>query len=169
MPPILIPPVIEPPVVTPPVVVPPIVQPPVVTPPVVVPPVVLPPVVVPPVVTPPVITPPVVSLPVVNPPVVVAPPVVAPVLPAPLPEMCTIAPDSNLCQVLPPTTPTQPVQAQIQQAANFLITTTLASSSPVAPTTGEIAQSVAKGETAATAPVDATGQKNQLAKKNYCN
>ncbi|MNW14305.1 hypothetical protein D3C71_2124930 [compost metagenome] len=57
----------------------------------------------------------------------------------------------------------------VQQASNEVIKAVQSSAPPLAPTTSEIALSVSKGENSATAPVDATGQKNIPAKKLYCN
>nr|WP_202943811.1 filamentous hemagglutinin N-terminal domain-containing protein [Janthinobacterium sp. Marseille] len=57
-----------------------------------------------------------------NPPVVVPPVVVPPVTPPPSADICTIAPNSALCQVLSPPTASEPVKP-VQQASNEIIKT----------------------------------------------
>ena len=102
-------------VVTPPVSPPPV-NPPPVDPPPVNPPPVNPPPVNPPPVNPPPVNPPPVNPPPVNPP---------PVNPPPTADICTIAPNSALCQVLTPPTasePVKPVDRAVAQVINVINT-----------------------------------------------
>ncbi|UGQ45006.1 two-partner secretion domain-containing protein [Massilia endophytica] len=118
-PPPVSPPPVNPPPVNPPPVNPPPVNPPPVNPPPVNPPPVNPPPVNPPPVNPPPVDPPPVNPPPVNPPPVDPPPVnPPPVNPPPTADICTIAPNSALCQVLSPPTasePEKPVQAATKE------------------------------------------------------
>jgi len=120
-PPPVNPPPVDPPPVNPPPVNPPPVNPPPVDPPPVNPPPVNPPPVDPPPVNPPPVNPPPVDPPPVNPPPVNPPPV----NPPPTADICTIAPNSALCQVLTPPTasePVKPVDRAVAQVINVINT-----------------------------------------------
>ncbi|MGB9988863.1 beta strand repeat-containing protein [Pseudoduganella rhizocola] len=115
------PPPVDPPPANPPPVNPPPVNPPPVNPPPVDPPPVNPPPVNPPPVDPPPVNPPPVNPPPVNPPPVNPPPV----NPPPTADICTIAPNSALCQVLTPPTasePVKPVDRAVAQVINVINT-----------------------------------------------
>lgn len=81
-----------------------------------------------------------------------------PSTPAPPPDMCTIAPNSALCQALAPPTPYEPLNPAIQQPSNVLINSLQALNRLDAITTADIAGSVA-----------ASGTKNDTIKKTFCN
>ncbi|WP_332746123.1 two-partner secretion domain-containing protein [Hydrogenophaga sp.] len=82
---------------------------------------------------------------------------------APVADICSIAPNSALCLVLSPPSASQPVTPAVQLATNMMISTVLERPLSVAPTTSDIAKSVAKVEAADSAKV------NVAAKKMYCN
>jgi hypothetical protein len=82
----------------------------------------------------------------------------APATPAPSADICTIAPDSALCQVLAPPTPSEPVTPVIQQTSDALIAALQRSDPANAITMAEITEAVA-----------ATGTRNDSVKKTYCN
>jgi hypothetical protein len=96
--------------------------------------------------------------------------------PAPPPsvDICTIAPNSALCQVLSPPTASEPVKP-IQQATNEIIKTVTTST----PRTdvGEVAfldtkktdSKSDKTDAKEVASSDKTGAKNDSVKKTYCN
>lgn len=115
-------------------------------------------------VTPPVVTPPVVTPPVVTP----------PVTPPPSPDICKVAPNSALCQVLSPPTASEPVKP-VQLASNEVIKT-VSAAVPRAETGGPAAVSAtpddkadSKADTKEIASNDKSGLKNEPVKKLYCN
>ena len=130
----------------------------------------VPTVVVPPV-EPPVVTPPVEEPPVVVPPVTPVPsPSDTPAAPAPAAvselDVCRLAPDSAICRALSPPTPDEPVKPTTV-ASNEVIKTVAAISYANLSTasTSEIASDVSRQA----ATTDATGTKNEPAKKMFCN
>jgi filamentous hemagglutinin family protein len=115
------------------------------------------------------------------------PPVPSPsVAPTPTPppsaDICTIAPNSALCQVLSPPTASEPVKP-VQQASNEVIrTVTSAQSTPVgpqtpvftdvssdAPKTTGTDKPADKADTKEVASADKSGAKNDPVKKMFCN
>lgn len=78
--------------------------------------------------------------------------------PAPSADICTIAPDSALCQVMSPPTASEPVKPVIKQTSDALIASLQGADPSKVATTSEIVQSVA-----------ATGTKADPVKKMYCN
>lgn len=99
-----------------------------------------------------------------NPPVNTSPP--------PSADICTIAPNSALCQVLSPPTASEPVKP-VQQASNEVIRTVNASvvPDPVAAKKSDEDKSKAdnKADTKEIASNDKSGVKNDPVKKMYCN
>jgi hypothetical protein len=110
--------------------------------------------------------------------VVQAPPATAP---PPSPDICTIAPNSALCQVLSPPTASEPVKP-VQQAANEIIKTVVTSlpteSSAVFPDpaaggkssgTSSDKSSDKSADKSDPKELASTVAKNEPAKKMYCN
>ena len=87
-------------------------------------------------------------------PITRAPPPATP----PLADICTIAPNSALCQVLAPPTSSEPVRPVIQRTSDVLLATLKSIDDSKAWTTSELVESVA-----------ASGTRNESAKKMYCN
>ena len=89
--------------------------------------------------------------------------------PPPSADICTIAPNSALCQVLSPPTASAPVKP-VQQASNELLIA-IAKSTPTELSVSEIGVSVAKTGTSSVDATSApsTGAGNATAKKMYCN
>jgi filamentous hemagglutinin family protein len=92
--------------------------------------------------------------------------------PPPSADICTIAPNSALCQVLSPPTASEPVKP-VQQASNEVIRTVNASvvPDPVAAKKPDEDKSKAdnKADTKEIASNDKSGVKNDPVKKMYCN
>lgn len=91
----------------------------------------------------------------------ITPAPVPPVTPEPTPpsgDICTIAPGSALCQVISPPTASEPEKPVIKQTSDALIASLQGSDPSKVTTVSEITESVA-----------ATGTKNGVVKKTYCN
>jgi hypothetical protein len=98
--------------------------------------------------------------------------------PPPSADICTIAPNSALCQVLSPPTASEPVKP-VQQASNEVIKTLSTSdgvpgsSSSGSSNSGGAATSATPDDSKKTDKVEATsdktGTKNEPTKKTYCN
>jgi filamentous hemagglutinin family protein len=156
---VIAPPPVNPPPVSPPPVNPPPVNPPPVNPPPVNPPPVNPPPVNPPPVNPPPVNPPPVDPPPVNPPPVNPPPVnPPPVNPPPSADICTIAPNSALCQVLSPPTASEPAKP-VQRAVTEVIKVINTSQPDSAP--GSSGGSGTTGKSSASGPVKADPAKDE--------
>lgn len=155
------PPPVDPPPVDPPPVNPPPVDPPPVDPPPVNPPPVDPPPVNPPPVDPPPVDPPPVNPPPVNPPPVDPPPVnPPPVNPPPTADICTIAPNSALCQVLSPPTASEPVKPVQAASKEVIKTITRESTAP-----GSSSGSSGKGSDSSGGPVATDKDEQKKAEK----
>jgi hypothetical protein len=96
-------------------------------------------------------------------------------VPTPSADICTIAPNSALCQVLSPPTAAEPVKP-VQRATNQVVTT-LASAAGESKGggAGNSATSITPGDdetsdkSAGPAASDKTGKQNDATKKMYCN
>jgi filamentous hemagglutinin family protein len=89
--------------------------------------------------------------------------------PQPSADICTIAPDSALCQVLSPPTASEPVKP-VQLASNEVIkTVTNSTSSAPSEQKANTTQDETKSDQTKVASNDKTGTKNEPVKKMYCN
>ncbi|WP_076999025.1 filamentous hemagglutinin N-terminal domain-containing protein [Variovorax sp. KK3] len=85
--------------------------------------------------------------------------------PPPSADICAIAPNSALCQVLSPPTASEPVMPVVRAAADVLNVLTTTPAATDVKTTDEIALAVSKEVDSKTA----AGPTNQTVKKMYCN